>query len=166
MLCLQAGSEDYVKQTTVSKDTRQPGQQQYRPVQLNNIPLPTTGGTVTCESNCFNSDCWDGILKYRITLLIGPFFPESVPQKPPFVLTLIFRAPNPNAPANGRIYFHFKCPSLHLSGTAFSLLSMKRCIYREVSSPFGRRRLNALKIMLITQGVLSLLASYESENTV
>jgi filamin len=44
-----AGSEDYVKQTTVSKDTRQPGQQQYRPVQLNNIPLPTTGGTVTSE---------------------------------------------------------------------------------------------------------------------
>lgn len=44
-----AGSEDYVKQTTVSKDTRQPGQQHYRPVQLNNIPLPTTGGHVTSE---------------------------------------------------------------------------------------------------------------------
>lgn len=44
-----AGSEDYVKQTTVSKDARQPGQQHYRPVQLNNIPLPTTGGHVTSE---------------------------------------------------------------------------------------------------------------------
>ncbi|XP_021916471.1 filamin-A isoform X2 [Zootermopsis nevadensis] len=44
-----AGSEEYVKQTTVTKDTRHPGQHQYRPVQLNNIPLPTTGGHVTAE---------------------------------------------------------------------------------------------------------------------
>lgn len=44
-----AASEDYVKQTTASKDTRHPGQQQYRPVQLDNIPLPTTGGHVTAE---------------------------------------------------------------------------------------------------------------------
>jgi hypothetical protein len=50
-LCLQAGAEDYVKQTTVTKDTRHRGeqQQQYRPVQLHNIPLPTTGGHVTGE---------------------------------------------------------------------------------------------------------------------
>ncbi|XP_069693768.1 filamin-A isoform X2 [Periplaneta americana] len=44
-----AGSEDYVKQTTATKETRHPGQQQYRPVQLNNIPLPTTGGHVTSD---------------------------------------------------------------------------------------------------------------------
>jgi hypothetical protein len=60
--CLQAEAEDYVKQTTVTKETRHPGQQQYhpgqqqyRPVQLNNIPLPTTGGHVTGECSDFDS---------------------------------------------------------------------------------------------------------------
>jgi hypothetical protein len=57
VLCVQAASEDYVKQTTASKDTRHPGQQQqYRPVQLDNIPLPTTGGHVT--GNCNDFVCW------------------------------------------------------------------------------------------------------------
>jgi hypothetical protein len=83
VFCLQAGSEDCVKQTKVSKDTRQPGQQQYRPVQLNNIPLPTTGGHVTCESNCFPSNYRDDILKYYIYWLVGQFFAERVSQNRP-----------------------------------------------------------------------------------
>lgn len=98
-------------------------------------------------------------MKYRITLLIGQFFHDSVPQNPPFVLTLIFRLPNPNAAADDRIYFHFKCPSLHLSVTAFSLLSIKPYIYREVILLFGRRLLNPPKnanyaMHLITFSVL------------
>jgi len=98
---------------------------------------------------------------------MGPFFPESVPQKPPFVLTLIFLPSNTNAAADRRIYFHFKCPTLQLSGTAFSLFSIKRYIYRKVSCPFGRRRLNPpKKKLLITQCVLALLASCEAGNTV
>ncbi|KAJ9585670.1 hypothetical protein L9F63_002541, partial [Diploptera punctata] len=44
-----AGSEEYVKQTTAHKESRHPGHHQYRPVQLDNIPLPTTGGHVTAE---------------------------------------------------------------------------------------------------------------------
>ena len=47
LFTFQAGSEEYVKQTTTHKDSRHPGHHQYRPVQLDNIPLPTTGGHVT-----------------------------------------------------------------------------------------------------------------------
>jgi hypothetical protein len=65
---VQAASEDYVKQTTASKDTRHPGQQQqYRPVQLDNIPLPTTGGHVT--GNCNDFVCW-AVSEYSKSSLI------------------------------------------------------------------------------------------------
>lgn len=53
----QAGSstEEYVKQQekTVSSSTSSSTSQQYRSVQLDNIPLPTTGGHVTglCKSH-------------------------------------------------------------------------------------------------------------------
>jgi len=39
-------------------------------------------------------------------------------------LTFILRSLNPNVGADGRIYFHFKYPSLHLSATAFSRASV------------------------------------------
>jgi len=38
-------------------------------------------------------------------------------------------------------YLHFKCPSLHLSGAAFFLSSVKRYIWRDVGGPFGQWRL-------------------------
>ncbi|XP_049804905.1 filamin-A isoform X1 [Schistocerca nitens] len=47
-----AGPEDYVKQTVVQETQRvqkTTTSQQYRSVQLDNIPLPTTGGHVTAE---------------------------------------------------------------------------------------------------------------------
>lgn len=47
-----AGPEDYVKQTVVQETQRvqkTTTSQQYRAVQLDNIPLPTTGGHVTAE---------------------------------------------------------------------------------------------------------------------
>jgi hypothetical protein len=41
-------------------------------------------------------------------------------------LTFMFRHLNHNEAADGWSYFHFKCPSLHMSGTAFSISSIKR----------------------------------------
>jgi hypothetical protein len=43
-------------------------------------------------------------------------------------LTCIIRPLNPNVAAGGQSYFYFKCPSVHLSGTAFSLSSINRYI--------------------------------------
>jgi len=36
---------------------------------------------------------------------------------------------------------YLKCPSLHLSGTAVFLSSVKRCIYRGMGGPFGQYRI-------------------------
>ena len=41
-------------------------------------------------------------------------------------LAFIFRHLNPTVAADSRSYLHFKCPSLHLSGAAFSLSSINR----------------------------------------
>ena len=52
------------------------------------------------------------------------------------ILTIIFRPLNRTAAADGQIYFHLKCPSLHLSAAFFS--STKRDINHEMSDPFGQ----------------------------
>ena len=56
---------------------------------------------------------------------------------------------NPYQPALNSIcccsYVHFKCPSLHLSGKAFSLSSIKLYVYRVVTDPFGQNKLKWLR---------------------
>jgi hypothetical protein len=57
-------------------------------------------------------------------------------------LTFITRPFNHTAAADSRSHFHYKCPFLCLSGTAFSLSSINRCIKRDVAGPFGQWCIN------------------------
>jgi hypothetical protein len=51
-------------------------------------------------------------------------------------LAFIFRDLNPDVTA--KPYFHFKCPSLHLSEAGVFLSSIRLYIYLDVDDPFGQ----------------------------
>jgi hypothetical protein len=52
------------------------------------------------------------------------------------------------------VNFHFKCPFLHLSETAFSLSSTKRYIEPDVRGPFGQYSINKFMAFAILDFVM------------
>jgi len=67
-------------------------------------------------------------------------------------LTFIFWLLNLSAAADSQSYFHFKCPSLHLSGTAFSHLSINRLHLIGRERPVWPMKINI--IYYITNNIL------------